>query len=176
MIADFLKPLVNCSILEFVWRLSYLDIDECTSSGRNECDSNALCINIEGSYVCRCLKGFKGDGKTCTGDDDFLRSRNVWREHIQLNFGHTIPSLVKSSSLILLFFCFQLLQSLFVTPLVLGIAFVKIIVEVSNVCVQKVLLVKETVQVYCTSALPPWFSSLLLKLRRLHWLSSETFV
>ena len=43
------------------------DIDECTSSENNECGPNALCSNTEGSYVCRCLSGYQGDGKNCTG-------------------------------------------------------------------------------------------------------------
>ena len=38
-------------------------------SEANECDSQALCTNTEGSYVCRCLKGFEGDGRNCTGMD-----------------------------------------------------------------------------------------------------------
>ena len=25
-----------------------------------------MCTNTEGSYVCRCKKGYKGDGLTCT--------------------------------------------------------------------------------------------------------------
>ena len=45
----------------------YTDIDECASPESNDCDSNALCTNTDGSYVCRCLRGFKGDGKVCTG-------------------------------------------------------------------------------------------------------------
>ena len=43
------------------------DIDECSRPELNPCDSNALCTNVEGSFVCRCLRGFKGDGLTCTG-------------------------------------------------------------------------------------------------------------
>ena len=43
------------------------DIDECESSETNECDSNALCNNTDGSYVCRCKQGFEGDGRNCTG-------------------------------------------------------------------------------------------------------------
>ena len=43
------------------------DIDECSSSEANECDSNALCTNTEGSYVCRCIRGYEGDGRTCSG-------------------------------------------------------------------------------------------------------------
>ena len=31
------------------------------------CDSNALCTNTEGSYVCACNLGYTGDGETCTG-------------------------------------------------------------------------------------------------------------
>lgn len=44
-------------------------MDECGDSEANECDSQALCTNTEGSYVCRCLKGFEGDGRNCTGID-----------------------------------------------------------------------------------------------------------
>ena len=43
------------------------DIDECADGDQNECDPNALCTNTEGSYVCRCLRGYKGDGRNCTG-------------------------------------------------------------------------------------------------------------
>lgn len=43
------------------------DIDECASVGTNECDPNAWCTNTEGSYSCRCIRGFEGDGKNCTG-------------------------------------------------------------------------------------------------------------
>lgn len=47
--------------------VALLDIDECTDKDRNDCDPNALCTNTEGSYVCRCLKGYEGDGRNCTG-------------------------------------------------------------------------------------------------------------
>ena len=40
------------------------DVDECEN---DVCDSNALCTNTEGSYVCACNVGYTGDGKTCTG-------------------------------------------------------------------------------------------------------------
>ena len=51
----------------FADKIIVLDIDECASDNTNECDQNALCSNIEGSYVCRCLKGFQGDGRNCIG-------------------------------------------------------------------------------------------------------------
>ena len=43
------------------------DVDECASLETNSCHSNALCTNTEGSYVCRCLRGYNGDGRNCTG-------------------------------------------------------------------------------------------------------------
>lgn len=42
------------------------DINECLSE-IPYCNINALCSNVPGSLVCRCKRGFKGDGKTCTG-------------------------------------------------------------------------------------------------------------
>ena len=43
------------------------DSNECENSETNECDPNALCSNTEGSYVCRCLNGYQGDGRNCAG-------------------------------------------------------------------------------------------------------------
>ena len=43
------------------------DVNECNSDALNECDSNALCTNTEGFYVCRCIGGYQGDGRVCTG-------------------------------------------------------------------------------------------------------------
>ena len=43
------------------------DVDECQSDALNECEPNALCTNTEGSYICRCLRGFEGDGRQCIG-------------------------------------------------------------------------------------------------------------
>ena len=47
--------------------LFLLDIDECASFETNECHPNAMCTNTEGSYVCRCKRGYSGDGKNCSG-------------------------------------------------------------------------------------------------------------
>ena len=44
------------------------DLDECASAETNECDPDALCNNTQGSYICRCMKGFEGDGRNCTGN------------------------------------------------------------------------------------------------------------
>ncbi|XP_068716558.1 fibropellin-1-like isoform X4 [Montipora foliosa] len=49
------------------------DIDEC-SGDKNNCDLNAICTNIEGSYNCTCKEGFVGDGRSCTHTDECLKS------------------------------------------------------------------------------------------------------
>ena len=43
------------------------DIDECATSETNDCGPNAVCNNTDGSYVCLCASGYKGDGRNCTG-------------------------------------------------------------------------------------------------------------
>eukprot|EP00117_Sycon_ciliatum_P026022 scpid6833/ scgid5676/ Hemicentin-2 len=44
---------------------SCTDINECASSGMNDCDDpNALCTNTRGSYMCSCKRGFNGTGRT----------------------------------------------------------------------------------------------------------------
>lgn len=49
-----------------------VDRDECENDDFSDCDPNALCTNTDGSYVCRCLRGYMGDGKNCTGIIFFL--------------------------------------------------------------------------------------------------------
>lgn len=44
-----------------------IDIDECFD-GSNICLFYVICIDIIGSYICKCFdKGFKGDGYECIG-------------------------------------------------------------------------------------------------------------
>lgn len=63
---DILNVVFICQFLKFA-----VDIDECANDDENDCDTNALCTNTEGSYVCRCMKGYKGDGQNCAGIDTF---------------------------------------------------------------------------------------------------------
>lgn len=42
------------------------EINECAEDLDN-CHANAKCINTAGSYQCRCKSGFRGNGRTCTG-------------------------------------------------------------------------------------------------------------
>ena len=44
----------------------FSDVDECSASSP-VCDSNAICSNTRGSYICTCRAGYTGDGKTCQG-------------------------------------------------------------------------------------------------------------
>lgn len=55
-----------------------VDRDECDNDDFSDCDPNALCTNTDGSYVCRCLKGYMGDGKNCTGIIFFFLSLFSW--------------------------------------------------------------------------------------------------
>ena len=58
---------ITFEIFEIVNFVFTTDVDECARPETNGCDANALCTNTEGSYVCRCLRGYSGDGRNCTG-------------------------------------------------------------------------------------------------------------
>lgn len=47
--------------------LLLLDIDECQASALNDCNTNATCVNLPGSYDCVCNDGFYGSGTVCLG-------------------------------------------------------------------------------------------------------------
>ena len=51
-----------------LYSIVYVDVNECTSNDTNNCDKNARCTNTEGSYSCRCVTGYVGDGTNCTGN------------------------------------------------------------------------------------------------------------
>ena len=41
-----------------------IDIDECTTLN-HDCSPNGECTNVDGTFLCNCKAGFRGDGKTC---------------------------------------------------------------------------------------------------------------
>ena len=50
----------------FVYSLFTPDIDECAVES-SECDVNAECVNVPGSFNCTCKAGFTGNGTMCKG-------------------------------------------------------------------------------------------------------------
>ena len=44
----------------------FLDLDECKDK-THQCDVNANCTNIPGSYNCTCRPGYTGNGSICNG-------------------------------------------------------------------------------------------------------------
>ena len=55
---------VCCLLISIVVK----DIDECTVS--NPCGPNSVCVNLVGSYYCRCLNGYEhvsGNSNQCKG-------------------------------------------------------------------------------------------------------------
>ena len=44
------------------------DINECTQTPQPCTSDNSVCENTNGSYLCACQEGFRGDGKkSCSG-------------------------------------------------------------------------------------------------------------
>lgn len=43
-----------------------LDINECERD-LDDCDENADCMDIDGSFTCVCTSGFSGNGTQCWG-------------------------------------------------------------------------------------------------------------
>ena len=41
------------------------DVNECMLTSL--CDLNAICVNFDGSYFCRCNDGYSGNGHQCVG-------------------------------------------------------------------------------------------------------------
>jgi len=58
----------DCSGTDFEGVTCETDINEC-SDGTDNCDENATCTNIPGSFTCECNPGYEGDGTVCTDID-----------------------------------------------------------------------------------------------------------
>lgn len=54
------------------------DVDEC-EIGAHNCDMNAACINVPGSFKCRCRDGWVGDGIKCVGEYIVLNIQGMMR-------------------------------------------------------------------------------------------------
>ena len=51
----------------FIVYVAISDENECD---REPCDVNADCENTDGSFICRCLPGYVGSGRICTGKNN----------------------------------------------------------------------------------------------------------
>ena len=61
----------NCGILFFS------DVDECADN-LHDCDANANCTNIPGSYSCACNPPYNGYGKKCIKTRECsIKPRNI---------------------------------------------------------------------------------------------------
>ena len=58
--------------------ISITDIDECrlpdSESMAANCDPNAFCTNLNGTYNCTCTDGYTGNGSYCEGNISYLLS------------------------------------------------------------------------------------------------------
>lgn len=61
-----LHPL-SWSCPSYAWVLLLSDVDECELGGHS-CDGHASCLNVPGSFSCRCQPGWVGDGFECHGE------------------------------------------------------------------------------------------------------------
>ena len=47
--------------------LDFTDVNECDRTDHG-CSDKATCINFHGGYFCRCNDGYRGNGRTCVGE------------------------------------------------------------------------------------------------------------
>ena len=71
------------------------DINECTNDTDN-CHQKAKCTNTDGSFECKCMAGYTGNGTKCEGKSCILTAHIHWLEngclillHSQTKFGYT---------------------------------------------------------------------------------------
>ena len=50
--------------------VDFLDIDEC-GDGTHNCDINAACTNLDGSFNCICVSGYMWNGTYCEGKCEY---------------------------------------------------------------------------------------------------------
>ena len=61
-----------------------MNIDECDLS-LNDCDPNADCFDLEGSFKCECIIGWQGDGVSCYDVNECYH--NVYLNHTCIGEG-----------------------------------------------------------------------------------------
>ena len=61
---------VKINFLKMNLKIQIKDVDECIDVATNKCHSKAKCFNLPGTYECKCIEGFEGDGFNCTDIDE----------------------------------------------------------------------------------------------------------
>ena len=54
----------------------------------NDCDPDALCTNLIGSYDCECKEGFNGNGFNCTDIDECAQNIHNCHENATCHNAH----------------------------------------------------------------------------------------
>ena len=57
----------------------FSDVDECSATSP-VCDSNEICSNTRGSYICTCKSGDTVEGQTCQGRFENVRLKQRVRD------------------------------------------------------------------------------------------------
>ena len=76
---------------QLIWILyshNILDVDECLNK---PCDVNATCNNTVGSFICKCISGYTGNGRTCSGESNFSDFAQYLKIIWEINFFFAIP-------------------------------------------------------------------------------------
>ena len=61
------------AVIYFIMTSKSIDINECKER-LDDCAAEAKCLDSHGSFECRCLPGYSGDGRFCDGTYNKLKS------------------------------------------------------------------------------------------------------
>jgi len=56
----------------FIFKFYLVGYDFCGNSTENDCDANAICAFLPGSFTCACIDGYSGDGTSCFRESTIL--------------------------------------------------------------------------------------------------------
>ena len=73
---SWIKTKSHFSFFSLFFSFILKDIDECIAYP-DKCHVNATCNNTDGSHVCSCKPGYIGDGRSCTGTFNNLKSFQI---------------------------------------------------------------------------------------------------
>ena len=102
----FLIPIFDCCLVfshlvnKFLLLIPHIfviiDVSECSES-THKCSQFAECIELTGSYDCKCLPGFEGNGHICNGNNSLKLLRYECNIFFSYNLPKEIDRLIMSS-------------------------------------------------------------------------------